>query len=53
LTVATSARSTWVTTLADGRTMLLAFADPETWPDKKLVFVTGRVALDLVKSIPS
>lgn len=33
--------------------MLLACADPEAWPDKKLVFVTGRVALGLVKSIPS
>jgi hypothetical protein len=41
-----------LTKLSDGRTMLLAFADPEAWPDKKLVFVTGRVALDIVKALP-
>lgn len=41
-----------LTRLADGRTMLLAYADPETWTDKKLVGVTGRVALDMVKALP-
>ena len=41
-----------LTKLADGRSMVLAFADPETWTDRKLTWTTGRVALDIAKAIP-
>lgn len=38
--------------LADGRTMVLAFADPDAWTDRKLTSTTGRVALDIAQAIP-